>query len=79
MNLCITCSHFEPNPDSPNNLEVGLCQRIPPKKSLVTGLSIKPLNNYANVERLVHMDCGLEGKHHTDKSLSVFTPEVPNV
>jgi hypothetical protein len=78
MNLCITCSHFELHPDS-KDPETGLCQRIPPKISLVTGLPVQPLNNFANVERLHHNSCGMDGKHHTDKSLSVFTPEVPNV
>lgn len=78
MNLCITCSHFELHPDS-KDPETGLCQRIPPKISLVTGLPVQPLNNFANVERLHHNSCGMDGKFHTDKSLSAYTPEVPNV
>jgi hypothetical protein len=74
-NLCVTCSHFEPHPDAPKNLEVGLCKRIPPVISLVTGLPIPPNHNFANVERLSHMPCGIEGKFHTDPTLSVYTPE----
>lgn len=77
MNLCITCSHYELHPDS-KDPELGLCRRIPPKISLVSGLPVQPANNFANVERLAHAECGLNGKHHTDKTLSTFT-EVPNV
>ena len=67
MNLCITCSHFELNPDAPANPEVGLCKRIPPKLSPVTGLPVSPPANYANVERLFHMPCGTDGKLHNPK------------
>ena len=76
-NLCVTCSHYELHPDS-KDPELGLCQRIPPKISLVSGLPVQPANNFANVERLAHNPCGLDGVHHTDKTLSTFT-EVPNV
>ena len=77
-NLCITCSHFELNPDSPKNPEVGLCQRIPPKLSLVTGLPIQPVTNFANVERLAHMSCGIDGKHHTSISIPFATQQEVN-
>lgn len=76
-NLCVTCSHYELHPDS-KDPELGLCQRVPPKISLVSGLPIQPANNFANVERLAHNPCGVEGKLHTDKTLSTYT-EVPNV
>jgi hypothetical protein len=78
-NLCVTCSHFELNPDSPKNPELGLCKRVPPVMSLVTGFFISPPTNFANVERLSHMPCGVEGKLHTDPTLSVYTTEVPHV
>ena len=77
-NLCVTCSHFELNPDS-KNPELGFCKRVPPVISLVTGLPSKPPANFANVERLSHMPCGVEGKLHTDPTLSVYTTEVPHV
>jgi len=73
MNLCITCSYYERNPESPNNLEVGLCARVPSEKSLVTGLPVKPTNNYANVQRLAHMECGVDGKQHTSVSIPFAT------
>jgi len=78
MNLCITCSHFETNPDAPKNPEVGLCQRIPPKISPVTGLSVQPPNNFANVERLAHMSCGLDGKHHSPITIPFATQSEVN-
>jgi hypothetical protein len=78
VNLCITCAHFELNPEAPKNPEVGLCKRIPPKLSPVTGLPIQPANNFANVERLAHMSCGLEGKLHTPISIPFATQAEVN-
>jgi len=78
MNLCITCSHFETNPDAPKNPEVGLCLRIPPKISLVSGLPVQPPNNFANVERLAHMSCGLDGKHHSPITIPFATQSEVN-
>jgi hypothetical protein len=74
MNLCITCSYFELHPDS-KDPEVGLCKRIPPTISLVTGKPISKPDTFANVERLEHNGCGVIGRHHTDKTLDAYTPE----
>ena len=76
-NLCVTCSHYEPHPDS-KDPEVGLCRRIPPKISLVSGLPVQPANNFANVERLAHMSCGLDGKHHSSISIPFATQQEVN-
>ena len=78
LNLCITCSHFELNSEHPDP-EFGLCNRIPPQLSLITGKPKKPQSNFASVERLPHNPCGVAGKHHTDPTLSAYTTEVPNV
>ena len=77
MNLCITCSHYELHPDS-KDPELGLCRRIPPKISLVSGLPVQPVNNFANVERLAHNPCGLDGKHHTPISIPFATQSEVN-
>jgi hypothetical protein len=73
-NLCITCSHFELHPDS-KDPELGLCRRIPPTISLVTGKPIAKPDNFCNVERLAHNPCGLKGIFHTPISIPFATPE----
>ena len=76
-NLCVTCSHFELHPDS-KDPETGLCQRIPPKISLVTGKPVQPLNNFANVERLHHNSCGVDGKFYVPISIPFATQAEVN-
>jgi hypothetical protein len=66
INLCVTCSHFELNPDS-KDPEHGLCNRIPSQLSPVTGLPVSPPTNFARVERLPHQPCGIGGKLHNPK------------
>ena len=78
MHLCVTCSHFELNPDS-KDPEHGLCNLVPRPVSPITGNYVSPPTNFARVERLPHNKCGSEGNLHTDKTLSVYTQEVPNV
>jgi hypothetical protein len=77
MNLCITCSHFELHPDS-KDPELGLCQRVKPTLSLVSGLPVKPANNFANVERLAHNPCGTDGKHHSPITIPFATQSEVN-
>ena len=73
-NLCITCAHYEPHPDS-KDPELGLCQRIPPKISLVTGLPVQPISNFANIERLHHNECGVDGRCYLPLAIPFATKE----
>jgi hypothetical protein len=77
MNLCITCSHFELHPDS-KDPELGLCRRIPPTVSLVTGKPIAKPDNFCNVERLAHNPCGLFGAFYLPITIPFATQAEVN-
>jgi len=74
INLCVNCSHFELHIDS-NDPELGLCKRLQPVLSLVTGKTLRTKNTWASVERL-SVDpnaCGNDSQFFSPKL------EVPNV
>lgn len=78
MHICITCSNFELNPKHPDP-QYGVCKRLKPPLSLVTGLPLIDTPVFCSTARIDPSNCGPEGKFHTDKTLEAYTPEVPNV